>query len=355
MKNNFTFGYSTNHLLAHNSIVEKNNSAKNPLVSIIITSYNYGRYLADAVKSALNQTYPNVEIIIVDDGSTDNTKNVATLFPVKYIRQAHQGVAVARNNGIHLTHGEFFMCLDADDKLVPEYVETTLKQMVKHASTGFVYTGSKVWNETSELENIWMPQRILSKYSLFAGWMGAQGPMLVRREAFESLDHGYDPNFPAHEDLDVCFRLLTKGWKADLIYGPLHWYRVHPGSLNPTTPERKRITGAFMDRKFWFRRSYRMVYAFYQGTLGKVELLMMHPVECLKGIRKKTQINVKIKSYHWTDAKSQEKARQLQREIYLTTDMLVEWHRNKALRKYYKNRIRILESRLENLLQVSNM
>ena len=329
---------------------EQNITTEKPLVSIIITSYNYGCYLSYALESVLRQSYPNTEIVIVDDGSTDNTKSVAESYRVKYVFQERQGISVARNAGISLTHGEFIMCLDGDDKLAPEYIETTLKQMVKHSSTGFVYTGSVVWNEISKLENIWMPHRIYSKYSLFAGWHGALGPMIVRRNAFESLEYGYDRGFQSNEDLDLCFRLLSKGWKSDFVNGPLHWYRVHPGSLNPSTPERKKRAVAYMDLRFWFRRPYRMIYGVYQATLGRVELLMKHPIKYMRSIQEKIQLNIKTKWYCQTNVADKEQVRQIQREISLTLDMLVVWCRNKSLRKYYENRIKILESRLRNLV-----
>jgi len=118
-----------------------------PLVSIIITSYNYGRYLSEAIESVLKQTYQNIEIIVVDDGSTDNTKNIAKRYPVRYFYQANQGVATARNNGIKRSDGEFFLCLDADDKLLPDYIRKTVKVMMETPNIGFVLTGSKIWNE----------------------------------------------------------------------------------------------------------------------------------------------------------------------------------------------------------------
>jgi len=131
---------------SHN-IIDK----EKPLVSIIITSYNYGRYLADAIESAQRQTFPNIEIIVVDDGSTDNTRDVAERYPVRYIFQKNRGAAAAKNRGIKCSHGEFFRYLDADDKLAPEYVRKTMEQMMKEPKIGFVCTGSKVWNEETRI------------------------------------------------------------------------------------------------------------------------------------------------------------------------------------------------------------
>jgi glycosyltransferase involved in cell wall biosynthesis len=354
IQNNFTFSSSKNNLITLNNTAEKK-GIENPLVSIIITSYNYSHYLADAIESVLNQTYPKIEVIIVDDGSTDETKNVVAHYSVQYTFQTHQGLAAARNNGIRLTHGEFFICLDSDDKLFPSYVEKTIKQILKNPSTGFVYTGSKVWNEITELETIWMPRRIVSKYSLFAGWVGAEGPMLTRRKAFESLSFGYDSSFPAHEDLDLCFRLLTKGWKYDVVFEPIHWYRQHGISLDPnTSPEKKKIAEAFMDRKFWFRKPYRILYSLYRNTLGRIESLMRCPIEYLRGLGKKVQIYIQIKPYYRMDLEAQEKAHQLQKEIYLAVDWKIEWHRDKKLGKYYEDKIKILEARLRNVASVFN-
>jgi cellulose synthase/poly-beta-1,6-N-acetylglucosamine synthase-like glycosyltransferase len=86
-----------------------------------------------------------------------------------------------------MSKGEFFVCLDADDRLAPEFITKTLKLMEK-PKVGFVRTGSIVYNENLKIENIWMPRKIFSKYSLFAGWWGALGPVLIRRAAFDSLD-----------------------------------------------------------------------------------------------------------------------------------------------------------------------
>jgi glycosyltransferase involved in cell wall biosynthesis len=341
-----TFAFQKYNQKSDYSPSENTTSKEQPVVSVIITSYNYGRYLADAVRSVLNQTYPNIEIIIVDDGSTDNTKEIASLFPVKYIYQTNQGVSRAKNNGIRNSQGQFFMCLDGDDRLFPTYVEKTLRQILKHPTTAFIYTGSVVFEEASGTENIWMPRRMHLKYSLFAGWHGAMGPVMVRKKAYQSLTYGFDPALQVHEDMDLCFRLLTAGWKPDVVYEPIHWYRIHEGSLNPTTRERKRVAGEFMDKKFRFRKNYRKLFRVYK-EIGRVEFLIKSPVKYLKGVQKKIQVYIETKQYK--DVVTREKALRIQQEINFTVDMMIEWHNNKSLQKYYEEKVVALEQNLKRL------
>ena len=91
-----------------------------PSVSVIIPAHNEEETIEDCIMSVLEDPYPNKEIIVVDDGSTDHTENVAKKYPVKYVFQTHQGVSAAKNYGIKVSKGEFFVCLDADDRLAPK-------------------------------------------------------------------------------------------------------------------------------------------------------------------------------------------------------------------------------------------
>ncbi len=94
-----------------------------PLVSIVIPTYNYCRYIGKALQSCLDQTYKNLEVIVVDDGSTDDTRRVLEGFPhVVYLFQENQGVSPARNRGVAYARGRFIAFLDADDYLLPNSI-----------------------------------------------------------------------------------------------------------------------------------------------------------------------------------------------------------------------------------------
>jgi glycosyltransferase involved in cell wall biosynthesis len=98
-----------------------------PLVSVIIPCYNSVRYLAETIESVLAQTYPRIEIVVVDDGSSDETARIAQSYPIHYVYQTNRGISAARNTGIFRSHGKYVLFLDHDDRLLPEGVEAGVK------------------------------------------------------------------------------------------------------------------------------------------------------------------------------------------------------------------------------------
>ena len=103
-----------------------------PLVSVVIPCHNSARYLSESVDSVLAQTYPLIEIIVVDDGSTDGTSEVAQNLPVEYVSQPNRGVSAARNTGILHCRGQYILFLDYDDRLLPRAVEIQVKLLEEH-------------------------------------------------------------------------------------------------------------------------------------------------------------------------------------------------------------------------------
>ncbi len=117
-------------------------ASENPLVSIIIPTYNYAGYLPRAIGSCLDQTYRNLETIVVDDGSTDTTAAVVSGFgdEIVYVRQENQGVSAARNAGLARARGEFIAFLDADDILLKDCIASTVAVLLDHPDVGIVFT-----------------------------------------------------------------------------------------------------------------------------------------------------------------------------------------------------------------------
>jgi glycosyltransferase involved in cell wall biosynthesis len=106
---------------------------------VIIPCYNQARFLGEAIESVLKQTYPHFEVVVIDDGSTDNTSEVAARYPgVRCIRQENRGLAGARNTGIRRSTGSYLVFLDADDRLLPNALEVGLKYLEERPECAFV-------------------------------------------------------------------------------------------------------------------------------------------------------------------------------------------------------------------------
>lgn len=119
---------------------------KKKTLTVCIPAYNYARFLGECIESVLNQSEPAQEIIVVDDESTDNTKEVCEKYPVKYIWQKNKGLSGARNTGIKEATGEYILCIDADDMLRPDSIKEYKKLVDENsiAQLGMLYFGTQV-------------------------------------------------------------------------------------------------------------------------------------------------------------------------------------------------------------------
>ena len=117
-----------------------------PLISVIIPTYNYGNYIEETILSVLNQTYKNVEILVIDDGSTDNTWEIVSKFKneINFLRQENLGQSQARNHGFDKARGSVYALLDADDYWEPEKLEKQIPLM--NDAVGLVYCGARLFD-----------------------------------------------------------------------------------------------------------------------------------------------------------------------------------------------------------------
>ncbi|MGQ9642167.1 MAG: glycosyltransferase [Candidatus Bathycorpusculaceae bacterium] len=224
------------------------------LVSIIIPTYNYGKYIAEAIESVLAQTYPNIEVIVVDDESTDNTQDIVKKYPsVKYVYNKHRGArtpASAINTGISISKGKYIVCLAADDKLHPQYVEKCIRVIRKDKSIGFVWTATYMFGECNE---VLLPRILHHRFSIFRGTGGQFGAAMVRREVYEDVGL-YDESLPAVEDWDMAIRICRKGWKAVPIFEPLHYRRMHSDSIAHIQEKLNLVR--YLERKYPLMKPY---------------------------------------------------------------------------------------------------
>lgn len=196
------------------------------IVSVIIPCYNQAQYLPKSVESVLAQTFRDFEIIIVDDGSPDNTVQVAeeliakhTDARIRLIRKANGGIASARNFGISASKGHYLLPLDADDQLMPNFLEKALEQMSLNDGIAIAFTDIQHFGARTDVYRS-------GPYSLDVELVDNRIPScsLFKKEMFEALG-GYDESFRSYEDWDFWIRALAAGWKASHIPEPLFCYR----------------------------------------------------------------------------------------------------------------------------------
>lgn len=196
---------------------------KHPLVSVIIPVYNGARYLRTALESVFAQTYRPLEVIVVDDGSVDDSGVIAQSFDdVRYIHQANQGVAAARNHGIEAARGEFFAFLDQDDLWIPEKLKLQIAYLLSHPDLGYTLTQQQFFLDPGATLPAWFRKELFS--SVHTGWV--LGTLVVRRTAFEKVDN-FATGYSAASDGDWFFRAKAVGISMAVVPELLLLKRIH--------------------------------------------------------------------------------------------------------------------------------
>ncbi len=207
-----------------------------PLVSVVIATYNMARYLPLALRSALDQTYRNVEILVIDDGSQDDTREVIAPFlgdrRLRYLVQENQGPAAARNRGVREAQGQFIAILDADDIWTREKLEQQIPLFLRSAAIGVVYSRISYIDETGK-------ELRIADNELFRGHVSGPllvrnfigfGTIVVRKECFDRLG-GFDESIRMSEDYDLLLRFSTQ-YEFDYVDRPLLYYREWSGQVS---------------------------------------------------------------------------------------------------------------------------
>lgn len=184
-----------------------------PLVSVIIPCFNHSRFLAEAIESVQKQDYGNMEIIVVDDGSTDNTREIAVAFAnVKYVYQKNAGLSAARNQGIADSQGMFLVFLDADDVLYTEAISSNVEYFHRNPSCSFVSGWhDKVDEWLYPLEEDDEPEVVTDNhYQAFlqGNYIGMHGAVMYQRRVFDEFL--FDTSLPACEDYDLYLKVARK-------------------------------------------------------------------------------------------------------------------------------------------------
>jgi glycosyltransferase involved in cell wall biosynthesis len=203
-----------------------------PKFSIIIPAYNNAEFLVETIRSCLNQTFPNFELIVVNDASPDNTDEIMRTFDdhrIKYlIHKKNKGLSAARNTGIRASTGEYIALLDGDDIFHPKKLEIHYDFLEQHPEIGVTYNPRFELNHSSTtIRDLWFPPPTVSLVDLVFGFPFSPSDMVLRREwAFRV--NLFDERYTyVGEDLDINCRLGLAGCKFASVNKALNYRRYH--------------------------------------------------------------------------------------------------------------------------------
>jgi glycosyltransferase involved in cell wall biosynthesis/SAM-dependent methyltransferase len=233
-----------------------------------VPCYNQGQYLGEAIESARDQTYPSLEILVIDDGSTDDTADVAKRYDpaVRYIRQPNGGLAAARNTGLRESVGIYLVFLDADDRLLPRAVEAGIACLRAYPGSAFVSGHYRYIRTDGSIHREWAPSNGRGTEGYLAllrgNYIGMHATVMYRRDALERVG-GFDTTLSACEDYDIYLRIARTcavGRHDELVAE----YRQHGGNMSRDSLLMRRMALAVLRRQWRFvkasgehRRAYR--------------------------------------------------------------------------------------------------
>jgi glycosyltransferase involved in cell wall biosynthesis len=249
-----------------------------PLVSVVVPAYNAARYIGAALDSALSQTYANLELVVVDDGSTDGTAAIVQGYGdrVRYVYQANARQAAARNRGVRESSGEVVAFLDADDLWLPDKLEKQIELLRRHPEAGLIFCGLCVINaegilgaeRIGKLRGDPIPEILLGKVIC----AGIGSTALVRRDVLEVVG-GFDPELPPCEDIDLFLRIATR-FPVHAVNEALVHYRLHGENAHSNV---ERMTQAW---KLLFKKAFhdpsvrRLGLSFRLRALGRLYYML---------------------------------------------------------------------------------
>jgi peptidoglycan/xylan/chitin deacetylase (PgdA/CDA1 family)/MoaA/NifB/PqqE/SkfB family radical SAM enzyme/glycosyltransferase involved in cell wall biosynthesis len=277
-----------------------------PGIAVVVACHDLGRTVEEAVDSALAQTRPPAEIVVVDDGSTDvATRQILRSLArprTRVVTLPHAGVAAARNHGVALTSAPYVVLLDADDALAPRALERLGARLDADAALDFVSCAVQAFEGA---RYVWKPPATTVIGTLTRGSVHISS--LFRRTVWDAVG-GFDPELPAYEDLDFWLHALRRGFRGAVLDEALLFYRVREGSryragIEPAT----------------YRRAMERIFARHRAVLDA------HGIDVLA---EKEAFLVELSAYHRQlrareDGLAAELAR-LDREIAAATRTLAE-------------------------------
>ena len=224
------------------------------IVSVIIPAYNCDRYIGEAIASVLAQTYTDYELIIVDDGSTDNTAQAIESYGdrINYIYQTNQGVAPARNRGLAAAQGKYIAFLDQDDFFYPHKLASQVELMEQKPHLGMISSGWDIVNSQGDaIDTVqpWENSRELKTQDIIIWKPVFLGAMLFSHGWLKQTN-GFDPTLEQTPDVDLVLRLAAIGCPAYWLKDATVGYRQHDSNASGNTLLQAQELNSMLERFF---------------------------------------------------------------------------------------------------------
>lgn len=257
----------------------------NQLGSIIIPCYNAEKYIIETIRSLINQTYSNWELIIVNDGSTDNSLAIIKEFAEKdkrisFIDKSNSGVSHSRNKGLEKSKGDFIAFLDADDIWKPKYLEKQITNLQTNQYT-ISYTACQLINQNGEKLNQQIRGENNPQLDDFliqkANYNTNPSGIVYKKECFEKVK-GFDVNLSNNADQDILIQMLAKGNSIGYIDELLWNYRMHDNNMSKNISVLEKDTLYLFNKcanqklftNFWFKQKcFSIMYLMLAGSWWK--------------------------------------------------------------------------------------
>jgi glycosyltransferase involved in cell wall biosynthesis len=240
-----------------------------PKVSVIITCYNHASFLDEAIQSVLEQSFQQHEIIVIDDGSTDQSSEIAARYSeVRLIRQKNQGLSAARNAGITASRGEYVVFLDADDRLLSHALETGADRLDAHEECAFAYGRYRLI--TADSKPIpWAPRHSIQGEPylrlLVSNYIGMHAVVMYRRTIFEEVG-GFNRSLAACEDYEMYLRITRNHpiYCHNLIIAD---YRQHNANMSLNTDLMLKTSISVLNSQRKYARGNKRAKAAYRAGI----------------------------------------------------------------------------------------
>ncbi len=216
-----------------------------PLISVIIPAFNAELYIQEALESVCNQSYVNIEIIVIDDGSSDKTREIIERFEdnrIRLISRENRGLIATLNEAIEISRGDYIARMDADDICLNERLDTQVKYLRKHHNIGLLFTSIEYIDENGKQirKKVSAKSRKLEPVELLFGCPVCHPTVMFDMTKLKKSDIQYDEAYCLAEDFELWTRLVSVT-EIGIINEVLFRYRIHPNSITSKNNEKQRI------------------------------------------------------------------------------------------------------------------